>query len=136
MAPGSGAYCTSSCDTYCAEVGDDYQKDVVRGEATPAADTSKCDAYKTEAAKKYCGEQAASAAKAARAADDASPLAMNNGIFGDSGVTYSKGLEELFGVVFGANRQNQDVSKANVEEFGGDIAAAAKKAFVGQPAAP
>jgi len=136
VAPGSGAYCTSSCDTYCAEVGDDYQKDVVRGEATPAADTSKCDAYKTDAAKKYCGEQAVSKAKATRAADaaqDASPLAMNNGIFGDSGVTYSKGLEELFGVVFGANRQNQDVSKANVGEFGGDIADAAKKAFAGQP---
>ena len=145
MAPGSGAYCTSQCDSYCEEVGGDYQGDVVRGEATPGAGaqaasaqaaSGKCDAYKTEAAKKYCGEQAASAAKAARAADDASPLAMNNGIFGDSGVTYSKGLEELFGVVFGANRQNQDVSKANVEEFGGDIAAAAKKAFVGQPAAP
>ena len=60
MAPGSGAYCTSSCDTYCAEVGDDYQNDVVRGEATPKAiDTSKCDVYKTDAAKKYCGEQAA-----------------------------------------------------------------------------
>ena len=102
MAPGSGAYCTSSCDTYCAEVGDDYQKDVVRGEATPAADTSKCDAYKTDAAKKYCGEQAVSKAKATRAADaaqDASPLAMNNGIFGDSGVTYSKGLEELCGAL-------------------------------------
>ena len=100
MAPGSGAYCTSSCDTYCAEVGDDYQKDVVRGEATPAADTSKCDAYKTDAAKKYCGEQAVSKAKATRAAaaaEDASPLAMNNGIFGDSGVTYSKGVEELCG---------------------------------------
>jgi len=137
VALGSGAYCTSSCDTYCAEVGDDYQNDVVRGEATPKAiDTSKCDVYKTDAAKKYCGEQAVSAAKASRAAgaaDDASPLAMNNGIFGDSGVTYSKGLEELFGVVFGANRQNQDVSKANVGEFGGDIANAAKKAFEGQP---
>ena len=94
MAPGSGAYCTSSCDTYCEEVGSDYQGDVVRGEATPAAD-GKCDAYKTDAAKKYCGEQAASAAKASKAADDASPLAMNNGIFGDSGVVYSKGLEDL-----------------------------------------
>ena len=42
------------------EVGDDYQNDVVRGEATPKAiDTSKCDVYKTDAAKKYCGEQAA-----------------------------------------------------------------------------
>ena len=38
-----------------------------------------------------------------------------------------------FGVVFGANRQNQDVSKANVGEFGGDIAEAAKKALAGQP---
>ena len=99
MAPGSGAYCTSSCDTYCADVGDDYQRDVVRGEATPAAvDTSKCDVYKTDAAKKYCGEQAVSTAKkskAAAAAEDASPLSMNNGIFGDSGVTYSKGVEEL-----------------------------------------
>ena len=41
-----------------------------------------------------------------------------------------------FGVVFGANRQNQDVSKANVGEFGGDIADAAKKAFAGQPVSP
>ena len=71
----------------------------MRGEATPAAvDTSKCDVYKTDAAKKYCGEQAVSTAKkskAAAAAEDASPLSMNNGIFGDSGVTYSKGVEEL-----------------------------------------
>jgi len=37
-----------------------------------------------------------------------------------------------FETVFGANRQNQDVSKANVGEFGGDIANAAKKAFAGQ----
>ena len=66
MAPGSGAYCTSQCDTYCAEVGDNYQGDVVRGEATPAVsvDTSECNAYKTDAAKKYCQKEAASKAMA------------------------------------------------------------------------
>ena len=37
-----------------------------------------------------------------------------------------------FETVFGANRQNQDVSKANVGEFAGDIANAAKTAFAGQ----
>ena len=37
-----------------------------------------------------------------------------------------------FETVFGANRQNQDVSKANVGEFAGDIANAATKAFAGQ----
>jgi len=37
-----------------------------------------------------------------------------------------------FETVFGANRQNQDVSKANVGEFAGDIANAAGKAFAGQ----
>ena len=71
MAPGSGAYCTSQCDTYCAEVGDNYQGDVVRGEATPAVntavDTSKCNAYKTDAAKKYCQGDAAKKARGRRA---------------------------------------------------------------------
>ena len=41
-------------------------------------------------------------------------------------------LAQAIGVIFGASRQNQDVSKANVGEFGGDIAEAAKKAFAGQ----
>ena len=41
-------------------------------------------------------------------------------------------MARRFETVFGANRQNQDVSKANVGEFGGDIANAAKKAFVGR----
>lgn len=41
-------------------------------------------------------------------------------------------MARRFGVIFGASRQNQDVSKANVGEFGGDIAEAAKKAFAGQ----
>ena len=75
MAPGSGAYCTSQCDTYCAEVGDNYQGDVVRGEATPAVDTavdtSKCNAYKTDAAKKYCQGEAAS--KVCRASPNPTP---------------------------------------------------------------
>ena len=71
VAPGSGAYCTSQCDTYCADVGDDYQRDVVRGEATPAVDTSKCDAYKTDAAKKYCQGEAAS--KVCRASPNPTP---------------------------------------------------------------
>ena len=96
VAPGSGAYCTSQCDTYCEEVGDSYQSDVVRGEATPApavADGKDCGKqFKTEAAVKYCEGQKVAAAKAAQPYD---PLAMNNGIFGDSGVTYSKGVEDL-----------------------------------------
>ena len=41
-------------------------------------------------------------------------------------------LARRFETVFGANRQNQDVSKANVGEFAGDIANAAGKAFAGQ----
>ena len=76
MAPGSGAYCTSQCDTYCAEVGDNYQGDVVRGEATPAVsvDTSECNAYKTDAAKKYCQKEAASKARWRRANPNPSPI--------------------------------------------------------------
>lgn len=41
-------------------------------------------------------------------------------------------MARRFETVFGANRQNQDVSKANVGEFAGDIANAAGKAFAGQ----
>ena len=78
MAPGSGAYCTSQCDTYCAEVGDNYQGDVVRGEATPAVntavDTSKCNAYKTDAAKKYCQGDAAKKARGRRANPNPTPI--------------------------------------------------------------
>ena len=78
MAPGSGAYCTSQCDTYCAEVGDNYQGDVVRGEATPAVntavDTSKCNAYKTDAAKKYCQKEASSKARWRRANPNPTPI--------------------------------------------------------------
>lgn len=50
------------------------------------------------------------------------------GIFGDSGVSYSKGVEDFFATAFGATRQSKNVNKANVGEFASDVFTAAKAA--------
>ena len=54
------------------------------------------------------------------------------GIFGDSGVSYSKGVEDLFATVFGATRQSKNVNTADVDGFTSDIASAAKAAVFGE----
>ena len=53
-------------------------------------------------------------------------------MFGDSGITYSKGVEDLFSVAFGATRQSKDPTKADVGGFTDDVARAAVKAISGQ----
>ena len=57
-------------------------------------------------------------------------LEMNNGIFGDSGVSYSKGVEDLFATAFGATRQNKNV-RGDVGGFASDIGSAAEAAIFG-----
>jgi hypothetical protein len=57
---------------------------------------------------------------------------MNNGIFGDSGVAYSKGVEDLFATAFGATRQNKNVKEADLGAFAADIGDAARAALLGK----
>uniref|UniRef100_A0A7S0ITZ2 Uncharacterized protein n=1 Tax=Calcidiscus leptoporus TaxID=127549 RepID=A0A7S0ITZ2_9EUKA len=54
------------------------------------------------------------------------------GIFGDSGVSYSKGVEDFFATAFGATRQSKNVNKADVGDFASDVLSAAKAAAVGK----
>ena len=53
------------------------------------------------------------------------------GIFGDSGVTYSKGVEDLLASAFGATRQAKPLKDANVDEYAGELADKAKAAIFG-----
>ena len=57
---------------------------------------------------------------------------MNNGIFGDSGVSYSKGVEDLLATAFGATQQAKPVNQANVDQFAGEIFDKASKLVTGQ----
>ena len=59
-----------------------------------------------------------------------SPLPQN-GIFGDSGVSYSSGVEDLLATAFGAKQQAKNVNSADVGGFASDIGNAAKSAFFG-----
>jgi hypothetical protein len=87
--------------------------------------------YSTDKARAYCVADKTKKVTKADAAPSSS-LQMNNGIFGDSGVSYSKNVEDLFGTVFGATRQNKDVRKADVGAYASDISNAAKDALFGK----
>ena len=54
------------------------------------------------------------------------------GIFGDSGVSYSKGVEDLLATAFGATQQAKPVNQANVDQFAGEIFDKASKLVTGQ----
>jgi hypothetical protein len=56
---------------------------------------------------------------------------LRRGIFGDSGVAYSRGAEDFFATAFGATRQSKDVRKANAGEFAGEVGNAFKAAITG-----
>lgn len=130
VAPGNQKYCKEQCDDYCATAGPTGKSDVVRSdlsEATPLAAGKDCSNYKTDAAKAYCEKES----RAAVAASIGAPKQMNNGIFGDSGVSYSAGIEDLLATTFGATRQNKNVNEAKVDEYGGEILEKAQKAFFG-----
>ena len=129
IAPGNEGYCKSQCDSYCADAGPVGAADVLRTDVTAAAPTKDCSVYKTEKAKGYCEGQNQ------KAVADALPktgLEMNNGIFGDSGVSYSKGVEDLFATAFGATRQNKNIKEADVGAFATDIGDAARAAILGK----
>ena len=136
VAPGNQKYCKEQCDDYCATAGPTGKDDVLRGDPSEAAavkplavSTAKdCSQYKTDAAKAYCEKET----RAAAAAAAGGPKNMNNGIFGDSGVSYSSGVEDLLATAFGATRQNKNVNEANVDEYGGEILNKAQKAFFGK----
>ena len=130
VAPGNLGYCQVQCDDYCKDVGDAYgTSDVLRSDAStvaPTAAVSDCSRYKTDAAKAFCAKENKKASTPAP-----SPLAMNNGIFGDSGVMYSKGVEDLLASAFGATRQAKPLNDANVDEFAGEVFDKAKSAILG-----
>ena len=93
VAPGNQGYCKTQCDDYCASVGPTGADDVLRSDVTaapavPVAAPSKdCSGFKTDKAKAYCESQNV------KTTAPKSSLQMNNGIFGDSGVSYSSGVE-------------------------------------------
>ena len=59
-------------------------------------------------------------------------LSKNLGIFGDSGVEYSNGVEDFFATIFGAKQQNTNINKADIGAFTDDIAKAGQAAFFGK----
>ena len=112
---------------------DSQRRLLALAKARVAANGAKdCSMYKTDKAKAYCASQnQKAAASASAAAKPMTGLEMNNGIFGDSGVSYSKGVEDLFATAFGATRQNKNVREADVGGFASDIGSAAKAAIFG-----
>ena len=102
VAPGNKGYCAAQCDSYCDSLGAKGYQDQVSKDRSEDSDT-------------------------------AAPLStkMDNGIFGDSGVVYSKGVEDLFATAFGAKRQSKDVTKADVGEFASDLTNAVGNVILG-----
>ena len=127
VAPGNVGYCETQCDTYCKDVGPTGTGDVLRTDVTESY--SDCTRYKTDAARAYCEKKGKKAVAAAPSAP--SSLQMNNGIFGDSGVVYSKGVEDLLASAFGATRQAKPLNEANVDAFAGEVFDKAKAAILG-----
>eukprot|EP00316_Scyphosphaera_apsteinii_P017661 CAMPEP_0119302534 /NCGR_PEP_ID=MMETSP1333-20130426/4118_1 /TAXON_ID=418940 /ORGANISM="Scyphosphaera apsteinii, Strain RCC1455" /LENGTH=198 /DNA_ID=CAMNT_0007304917 /DNA_START=36 /DNA_END=632 /DNA_ORIENTATION=+ len=118
VAPGNKGYCESNCKEFC-------ESQLPMAGDTGAA-SKDCSGYKTDKAQAYCATQNTKALMAAE-----TTVGKDLGIFGDSGISYSKGVEELFATAFGATRQNQNVNKANVGAFASDIASAAVSAASG-----
>ena len=136
VAPGNEGYCRTQCDDYCASEGPTGSADVLRSDVTASAAAAAgkdCSTYKTDKGRACCQAENAKAAQAAiQAAKPKTGLEMNNGIFGDSGVAYSKGVEDLFATAFGATRQNKSVKDADLGGFASDIGDAARRAVIGQ----
>ena len=74
----------------------------------------------------YCASRGADAPKL-DAKSSTPDTSKSLGMFGDSGVSYGNGLENLLATTFGATRQGKNVNKADVGAFTSDIAAAAVK---------
>jgi len=86
--------------------------------------------------KAYCASQCdsfcdASGAAAADKPADLPDVSKDLGIFGDSGVGYSKGFEDLFATAFGAKRQSKKINEANVGEFASEVGEAFRTAVSG-----
>merc|ERR1719201_2296862 len=127
----SGAYCSEQCDSYCSEEGATGTNDVLRSDVTAAAAPAAakdCSTYKTDQAKAWCASQNKKTLAERSPVND---LSKNLGIFGDLGVTYSSGLEDLFATAFGAKRQNHPVNSADIGSFASEIGQAAKAAVEG-----
>jgi len=90
---------------------------------------TQCQSFCDDAGSSY-GQSGGATSSAAPAAA-ASPMQMNNGIFGDSGVSYSKGVEDLLSSAFGATRQSKPLQEADVDAYTGEIFQKATKAFLG-----
>ena len=138
LVPGNAGYCRKQCDDYCAAgnsaVPSDAGNSAVPSDAEDltAEIRASCEKrYETDKARAYCVADKTKKLKKADAAPSSS-LQMNNGIFGDSGVSYSKNVEDLFGTVFGATRQGRNVNKADVGGYASDISNAAKDALFGK----
>jgi len=123
LAPGNEGYCGGQCDDFCDNLAPAASTSAGMGAQAEAA--KDCSGYKTDKAKEYCEAQNVKALTPVKPGRD------DLGIFGDSGVAYSKGVEDLFATAFGATRQNQNVKDADVGAFASDIGSAAVKAITG-----
>ena len=133
LAPGNKEYCATQCDDFCDNLTPEQLAKGSGGSATGegttavAAAQKDCGAYKTDAAKSWCANENKKASSLSMPSNN-----KDLGIFGDSGVSYSKGVEDLFATAFGATRQSQSVKDADIGGFAGDIGNAAAKAFFGK----
>ncbi len=133
LAPGNQDYCTSQCDTYCDSLGPNEFDELKKKEQSSTdaggnggsrAPPKDCSVYQSADARDACeSEKSIAATKTA--------AGQNLGLFGDSGVTYSNGVEDLFATAFGAKRQNKDINKADIGDFTSEVSTAAKAAILG-----
>mmetsp|Transcript_2205 Transcript_2205/g.4638 ORF Transcript_2205/g.4638 Transcript_2205/m.4638 type:complete len:187 (+) Transcript_2205:1-561(+) len=117
VAPGNREYCSRQCDSYCAEVEAEGQADVLRSDPSEAAPS---------AAKIAVGGGSSKQGQSDRSSSK------DLGIFGDSGVSYSSGVEDLLATAFGAKRQSKPVGEADIAGFALEIGEAAKNAVLGK----
>jgi len=122
-APGNKDYCATNCDDYCESFNPGSAALAIASDTKPVAAAKDCSKYKSKEALQWCDEQNEKALAPVK------PGGTDLGAFGDLGVTYSKGVEDLFATAFGATRQNKNVKEADVGAFAGDIGTAALKAI-------
>lgn len=122
VAPGNKDYCAAQCEDFCDNLDPTAVGSPASEKQAPAKD---CSGYKSAEAKAYCAKENEKALALAR------PASKDLGIFGDSGVSYSKGVEDLFATAFGAKQQNKNVKEADIGGFASDVGTAAVKVLTG-----
>lgn len=108
VTPGNKDYCSEQCEDFC-----DTMDPTVAG--SPAAEKQislkDCSKYNSKEAKAYCDREN----KKAIALKN--PSREDLGIFGDSGVSYGRGVEDAIASAFGAKQQNKNVKEADIDGY-------------------